>query len=758
MADLHARLANLSLPDDEQGAWQPVFFDLSNGDERQGLEALLDGGRVRSVHDCLDNQLEDLAKIRNPSVKGPRLQELERELLGDTPRDEFGVWVYYPWSGRVVHVIGREDYLELRADRNRNKITREEQAKLASLRVGVVGLSVGQATALTLTMEGVGGIIRLADFDILSASNLNRLRAGVHDLEVPKVFITAREIFEINPFAQVEIYGEGITEDNLDAFLGDPEPLDLLFEECDDLQVKILLREHAKAHRIPVLMETSDRGMLDIERFDLEPDRPLLHGLIGDLKAEELKGLTTYEKVPTVLRMIGPTTMSKRMSGSLIDVESSLASWPQLASGVALGGAIITDVARRIALGDLTISGRYYVDPEELINDEVPSREVYVPPFTIEPVDAQPEPAPTLAPVKGAGPSTSQIRDLVSCGIMAPSGGNCQPWRFEYTKGRLRCIHDVSRSRGMLDYGNNASYLAFGAVVENIELAAATMGLATTIEPFPSESDAAEVCWLSFAPTQTPPSDELCEYIATRVSNRRLSERQPLPEGAEPQLRAAAELYGARFQLTENPEHLDRLAEVLGRGEKIRLLSQTLHQEMMSEVRWSAEEAAKTRDGLDLQTLELTPTDLAGMQLLSSWPLMKLVREIGGGEGLERPTRKAVAAASAVGLVSAAGTSPADYFTAGRAVQRVWLTATKLGLAFQPMTALMYLFARMVHGEGKGFDSEELDELKVLRTKLGRVFEIHDDRAEAMVFRLAQAGAPSARSLRVRVEDVLTLE
>jgi hypothetical protein len=27
-------------------------------------------------------------------------------------------------------------------------------------------------------------------------------------------------------------------------------------------------------------METSDRGVLDVERFDLEPDRPIFHGLL----------------------------------------------------------------------------------------------------------------------------------------------------------------------------------------------------------------------------------------------------------------------------------------------------------------------------------------------------------------------------------------------------------------------------------------------------------------------------------------------
>jgi tRNA A37 threonylcarbamoyladenosine dehydratase len=54
-------------------------------------------------------------------------------------------------------------------------------------RIGVVGLSVGQSVALTLALERSFGELRLADFDRLDLSNLNRIRAGVHDLNLPNV-------------------------------------------------------------------------------------------------------------------------------------------------------------------------------------------------------------------------------------------------------------------------------------------------------------------------------------------------------------------------------------------------------------------------------------------------------------------------------------------------------------------------------------------------------------------------------------------
>lgn len=759
MTKLAERLATFDSPDDETSAWRPRFFRLSDPEDAAQLEALMDSGRVRSVHDTLTAQLEDLAKIRNPRIKkGPRIVELGRELLGDVPAAEYGAWVYYAWSGCLVHVLPEDDFRELRADRNRNKITRKEQDHLASLTVGVVGLSVGQATALTLAMEGVGGTFRIADFDVLDLSNLNRLRAGVQEIGVPKVYITAREIFEINPYASVEIYPQGINSDNVDEFLTQPVPLDFVAEECDDLLVKILLRERARAHKVPVLMETSDRGMVDIERFDLEPDRPLLHGLVGDIKAEELRGLSTFDKVPTVLQIIGPQTVSKRMAASMLDVESSLASWPQLASAVALGGAVVTDVARRMCLGQLKTSGRYYVDLEEVVYDGAQSREQAAPSYEIEQTDMKPEVAPSLSPGAGTELDDTQVRTLVAHGLLAPSGGNCQPWRFVYSEGILRCIHDVERSRSLLDYAHTASYLSFGAVVENIELAAAGMGLSVNVELFPRPDDPTEVCWLRFSPAKGLEVSELATFVDKRATNRRRDGRRPLPEGAAEQLMQAAVDGGGRLQLCTDAGQLDTMGVILGRGEKVRLLSETMHREMMDEIRWSASETEQTRDGVDVATLEMNRADFAGLRLISSWPLMQMVQGIEGGAGLLRPSIKAVEAASAVGLVTVPGTTDADYFAAGRAVQRVWLMSTKLGIAFQPMSALAYLFARVLRGGGEGLGPAEVEELRDLHQGFREVFECEDGHAYGMIFRLGVVdGPPTVRSLRRELDEVLTI-
>ncbi|MGA9872203.1 MAG: Rv1355c family protein [Rhodococcus sp. (in: high G+C Gram-positive bacteria)] len=268
-------------------------------------------------------------------------------------------WVYYPWRASLVRVLGPLGFRALRLDRNRNKITAPEQQNMSALRVGVVGLSVGHAVAHTLAIEGLCGELRLADFDDLDLSNLNRVPASLFDLDVNKTLVAARRIAELDPYLTVLTYPEGLIESTFDRFL---TGLDIVIDECDSLDTKLLLREHARRRGIPVVMETSDGGILDVERFDLEPDRPLLHGLLGNLDASALSDITPEQKAPLAARILDPTKLTARMLASIPEIGKTLSTWPQLGSDVALGGASVAAVVRAFGLGAAPSSGRVRIN------------------------------------------------------------------------------------------------------------------------------------------------------------------------------------------------------------------------------------------------------------------------------------------------------------------------------------------------------------------------------------------------------------
>ena len=353
--------------------FQPQIFDLKRSDHAQLFENLLDNNQYIEKVDLLDSQLEELVLIRNPILnRNPEKIRSEIDILTEGDLFRYGNWVYYPWLKKIVHLLDEKEFIEVRTNRNMNKIRRDERELLSKKKVGVVGLSVGKTIAVTMAMERSFGEIRLADFDSLELSNLNRLETGVYNLGLEKTVIAARKILEIDPYLNVRCFHDGLTQENIEEFFHDGGDLDLIVDECDSLDIKILLREKARKIGIPVVMDMNDRGTLDVERFDLEPDRELLHGLIGDLSVEKIKGLSNIEKIPYIMPMLGEKTISPKLKASMLEMGYSLNTWPQLSSSVMLGGAIAADTYRRIMLGEISESGRYWVDMEEVIPNSKP--------------------------------------------------------------------------------------------------------------------------------------------------------------------------------------------------------------------------------------------------------------------------------------------------------------------------------------------------------------------------------------------------
>jgi len=359
--------------------YKPVFYRLRKENEQELLKELLSKDPSIQIYDTIKSQLAELLKINNPQNKlsADEINSSIAALEKDGSLEHIGVWVYYPWSRKLVHILDEEDFIKVRTNRNLYKITHGELAVLREKKIGIIGLSVGQSIALTIATERICSEMHLADFDNIELANMNRLSfSNLYNLGAAKVIITAQKIAELDPYLKVTCFAEGITESNIDAFMGDgPDKLDILVEECDGLEVKILSRIKAKEKGIPVVMDTNDKGMLDIERFDLEPDRPILHGRLAELEAlgtpellKKLHILTPEERTRYVTQIIGMENVSEEMMHSLMEIKKTITGWPQLSSAVTLGAAMVTDTCRRIALGKLTTSGRHFVHFTDLLN------------------------------------------------------------------------------------------------------------------------------------------------------------------------------------------------------------------------------------------------------------------------------------------------------------------------------------------------------------------------------------------------------
>ncbi|MCZ8516860.1 Rv1355c family protein [Paenibacillus filicis] len=742
--------------DAEKNRYRPIIFDLSVQEDMEAFEELMKINRLWGIHDQIETQLTDLAKSRSPHKKLTSLElELEvAKIVRDVRVNQYGRWVYFPWSGRLVHLLPPEEFHELRLDRNRNKITYEEQKQLGNVTVGIVGLSVGNAAALTMALEGVFGHIKLADFDTLDLSNMNRIRAGVYDLGIPKTVLAARQIYEINPYANITLYNQGVTLDNIDQFLSGTPKVDILIDECDSISLKFLLREKARELKLPVLMETSDRGMLDVERFDLEPSRPLFHGLCGNLTSKDIHVCDNETKIEAALSIIGTDTISSRSAASMIEIEQTISTWPQLASDVILGGSSLTAAVRRIGLGNRLLSGRRYVDLDNFLDQGGVQT---------------PEPSyPAQMPERGlAQPSKKEefipelIRFFVNHAVLAPSGGNCQPWQFCYQHDKLHIIHDRKRSKNLLDTTNHGSYIALGAAIENIVIAARFRQYDSKVNLFPFDENRDIAASIEFAPFQDiypEPEESLYHEISKRVTNRHVDSTDLITENELDRLNEALMSDNSKLHLVTDKQVMCEIADLLGQGDRIRFLNPELHREMMGEIRWNDKQTLETYYGIDLKTLEMTSAQAAGMRLLARPEVANILYQMNGGKALEKGAKDSIAYSSAVGLISMIGRQNEDWIKAGRQIQRLWLTATKLGLAFQPMTALLFMFDLLHQGSNTLFSAIEKADLMNLHSDLYRLFNLPPDMTPVMLFRIAKADEVTIRSLRLPVDWVLTKE
>jgi molybdopterin/thiamine biosynthesis adenylyltransferase len=104
--------------------------------------------------------------------------------------------------------------------RNIGWVSEDEQAVLRNSRVAVAGLGgAGGHAVLTLARLGVGKF-RIADFDTFGVHNFNRQAgATMSTLDEAKIEVMARMVRDINPEAEIELYRDGVSAENLPAFL-----------------------------------------------------------------------------------------------------------------------------------------------------------------------------------------------------------------------------------------------------------------------------------------------------------------------------------------------------------------------------------------------------------------------------------------------------------------------------------------------------------------------------------------------------------
>jgi len=350
--------------------------------------------------------------------------------------------------------------------------------------------------------------------------------------------------------------------------------------------------------------------------------------------------------------------------------------------------------------------------------------------------------------------SLAEVLDLAR---WAPSGDNTQPWRFAI-EGADRVVvygHDT-RAHCVYDLDGHPSQISIGALLETIVIAATHFGLSARVTRRGGTPDEHPVFDVSLTARPGRTEDPLAAHIRARTTQRRpLSRRRltPLQKGALAQ--AVVPEYS--LQWFERTGARAKVAWLDFKSAHLRLTIPEAYEVHRNVIEWDAD---VSEDRVPAGALGAGRASLRMMRwALASWQRVDRLNRFAAGTlmpRLELDLVPGLACGAHVVLVAARPPRTLDdYVAAGRALQRFWLTATSLGLQFQPEYTPL-IFARYAR-ERVRFTAREraLREAAVIRARVERL--LGAEVAERAVFmgRLGIATPVAARSARLPLDRLM---
>ena len=182
--------------------------------------------------------------------------------------------------------------------------------KLKKAKVCILGLGgLGSNVAVLLTRAGIG-YLKLIDFDIVEASNLNRQQYRISHIGLKKTEAMKTIIKEINPFVEVETLDIKVDRKNIYSIIGD---IEIVVEAFDSAETKAMTIEELLINKNKIVVSAS--GMAGLGSANEIVTRKIKDNfyLIGDNYSdyEEYSGimstrvmLCAAHQANTVLRLI----------------------------------------------------------------------------------------------------------------------------------------------------------------------------------------------------------------------------------------------------------------------------------------------------------------------------------------------------------------------------------------------------------------------------------------------------------------------
>lgn len=187
--------------------------------------------------------------------------------------------------------------------RNIGWLTEQEQRILRSKRIAIAGMGgVGGSHLLTLTRLGIGAFT-IADMDNFELANFNRQAgANMDTINRPKAEVMAEQALKINPELDIQIFHQGIDDNNLDDFLKD---VDLYVDGLDFFVLDIRQKVFAHCHRQGIPAITAAPLGMGTACLNFLPDKMSFESYF------RLKGQTTEQQQLRFLLGLSPSMLQR---------------------------------------------------------------------------------------------------------------------------------------------------------------------------------------------------------------------------------------------------------------------------------------------------------------------------------------------------------------------------------------------------------------------------------------------------------------
>jgi len=346
--------------------------------------------------------------------------------------------------------------------------------------------------------------------------------------------------------------------------------------------------------------------------------------------------------------------------------------------------------------------------------------------------------------------NASDIEQLSFDAGLAPSVSNLQPWKIEVGADKIDIFLNADLVKTLPTIVINACVFSLGSFIENMKLSADSLSLDYRLELLsPSDVYGAFARFSFTGRNPDKGEDVLYSYLATRVTNRQFADNKQV---TEEQIGTLDELLSERYPdlclrtVSSEASKLEA-ANILGKADAFRIYNDPLLKQSFREVRWTDSEAKETRDGIDINTLELPPQVVKQFKMLKRFPFIRKIIPKRAFEGMAKDA--IIHSSHLCSLNIKIDPNWRGMLMAGMGAQRLWLKATQLDLAVHPWAIFPFLFIARKFNQSDFFTDKENNLIDGLAEKYSRLFGFSEGEWPVFFFRVSNAPTPSKRSLRL---------